>query len=164
MGSRRQIELRKRACPVFGKNFVSDQLMLVFTADDLFVDTTKRDELARLEELPADHPEVGAPLAWHSRLMGYSATAAALRTRLELPGFSSARVRSLCTAYFDHESSPNVEDGHMDPRDSWAEGRSAYPDGAAVTAALSSRRGQASTQTPFSNWTIPNSDSLTTTG
>ncbi|WP_144855027.1 toprim domain-containing protein [Marihabitans asiaticum] len=134
---------------MFGKNFVSDQLMLVFTEGDLFVDTTKRDELSRLEELSADHPEVDAPLAWHSRLMGYSATAAALRTRLELQGFSSARVRSLCTAYFDDEFSPNAEDGHIDPRDSWPEGRSAYPDGAAVTAVLSSRRGQAAAQAPI---------------
>jgi hypothetical protein len=72
--------------------------MLVFTDADRFVDNAKRDDLAELERLLADHAEVAMddrPRSWHTRLMGYSTAAGALRSRLELQGFSSERVRSL---------------------------------------------------------------------
>ncbi|WP_420112675.1 hypothetical protein [Pseudactinotalea sp.] len=133
---------------MFGKNYVSDQLMLIFTGDDRFVDVAKRDELAQLEEQFATHPETDEPLAWHRRLMWYSASAEALRSRLALQGFSSERVRLLSTAFFDDELTQVPEDDGIDPRDSWEEGRGTYPDGASITAALATWRGQAAAQAP----------------
>ncbi len=132
--------------PVFGKNFVSDQLMLVFTEADRFVDEVKRNELAEFERLADGGAEVATddrPPSWHTRLMGYSAPAETLRFRLDLQGFSSERVQSLCIAFFDEELARDTEDDGIDLRDSWPEGQTTYPDGAAVTAALTSRRGQA---------------------
>lgn len=137
---------------MFGKNFVSDQLMLVFTDADRFVDNAKRNDLAEFERLVADHPEVAMddrPRTWHTRLVGYSASAGSLRSRLKLQGFSSERVRSLCISFFDDELAHSTADGGVDQRDSWQEGQGTYPDGAAVTAALASRRGQAATVPRF---------------
>ncbi len=74
------------------------------------------------------------PASWNTRLMHYAATAGTLRKRLDLQGFSSQRVRDLSAALFDEEGS---ELFHY-----WPEGRRIYPNGAAIAAALATRRGQ----------------------
>jgi hypothetical protein len=158
MGSRWQVDIGKRAAPVFGKNFVSDQLMLVFTDTDRFLDHAKRDDLAEFDRLRADDPEFAMdapPRSWHTRLLGYSTTAGALRSRLELQGFSSERVHALSIAFFDDELTHSTEYAGIDQRDSWPQGQSSYPDGAAVTAALASLRGQATATAPAPSLTDP---------
>jgi len=143
---------------VFGKNFVSDQLMLVFTDTDRFLDHAKRDDLAEFDRLRADDPEFAMdarPRSWHTRLLGYSTTAGALRSRLELQCFSSERVRALSIAFFDDELTHSTQHTGIDQRDSWPQGQSSYPDGAAVTAALASLRGQAAATAPAPSLTDP---------
>jgi hypothetical protein len=148
MGAWWQFEVGKRRAPVSGKNSLPDPLMLVFRDDDRFVDAVRREHLAELDRLADDGHEIDTPLTWSRGLMGYSATAGTLRSRLALQGFSSERVLSLCTAFFDDELSGNAEEGDTDPRDTWPEGRIAYPDGAAVTRALATQRGQEAATTP----------------
>lgn len=148
MGAWWQLEVGKRLAPVFGKNSLPDPLMLVFTDGDRFVDAGRRERLAELERLADSGHETDMPLEWGRGLMGYSATAGTLRARLALQGFSSERVLSLCTAFFDEELTGNTEEDDRDPRDTWTEGRSAYPDGAAVTTALATLRGQKAATTP----------------
>ena len=122
---------------MWGKNYVPDELMLLFTDDDLFVDQEKvnafvRHEQRRALDLEADEDRA----SWDTRLMGYSASAGTLRARLAIQGFSSEWVRELSGAFFD-------ESGEGDDLfQTWPEGRSIYPNGAAITAALATRRGQ----------------------
>lgn len=152
MGSWWEVRVGQRTAPVFGKNFVSDQLMLLFTDADRFVDNVKRRALQDFERQPRRHADDSGDdesVSWHAGLVGYSATAGALRARLELQGFSSKRVLALCNAYFDDElSSQESDDWRIDLRDSWPEGQSSYPDGAAIAQALASRRGQAAAAIP----------------
>lgn len=148
MGAWWQFEIGTRRAPVSGKNSLPDPLMLVFRDDDRFVDAVRREQLAELARFADDGRETDMPLAWSRGLMGYSATAGTLRSRLALQGFSSERVLSLCTAFFDEELAGNREEGDTDPRDTWPEGRIAYPDGAAVTSALATHRGQEAATTP----------------
>ncbi|MEP7194339.1 MAG: hypothetical protein ABI903_15930 [Actinomycetota bacterium] len=124
---------------MWGKSYVPDELMLLFTDSDYFIDRVKADALEQFE-LQSDAPEPrGLPesTSWHSRLLGYAATAGTLRTRLELQGFSSEWVRELSSAFFDEN------DGGRNSSEFWPEDRRSYPDGAAITAALATRRGQA---------------------
>ncbi|GHH70320.1 HEPN/Toprim-associated domain-containing protein [Promicromonospora soli] len=137
MGSWWSIQVGGQAIPVWGKNYVPDELMLLFADEDRFVDTTKLAALAEYENRAADAPEPdGLPLPWHDDLMGYSATARTLRRRLELQGFSSDWVSRLSTAFFDDEEERRLST-------LWQEGTAAYPNGAAITAALTTRSGRA---------------------
>lgn len=112
-----------------------DELMLLFTDDDLFIDHTQVSTLAEYEERDHEAEIQKRPTSLSTRIMGYSASAGTLRKRLEIQGFSGEWVRELSGAFFD--DSEEDELFH-----SWPEGRSIYPDGAAITVALAARRGQ----------------------
>lgn len=139
VGSWWSVEVGKQEIPVWGKSYVPDELMLLFTDSDHFIDQAKADGLAEVESKvqsgESTWPMHSAP--WHSRLLGYSAAAGTLRTRLELQGFSTEWVQELSTAFFD-----DVDDD-VDPFEHWPEGRQSYCDGSSITAALTTRRGRA---------------------
>lgn len=89
MGSWWNVEVGGQAVPVWGKSYVPDELMLLFTDGDRFVDSAKAEALADYDSRAADGPVAGSPpVSWGTGLMGYQATAGALRQRLELHGFS----------------------------------------------------------------------------
>ncbi|MFI2363040.1 hypothetical protein [Promicromonospora sp. NPDC019610] len=137
MGSVWSVQVGGQAIPVWGKNYVPDELMLLFADEDRFVDAAKLAAWAGYENRTADAPEPDElPASWYRDLMGYSATAPTLRKRLALQGFSSDWVRRLSTAFFD-------DDEQRDLRTLGQGGTAAYPDGAAITAALSTRSGRA---------------------
>ena len=145
MGSWWQVELGNQPAPIGGKNRVPDPLMLVFTAGDRFLDRDRYQRYCAFEselERDPDHPLIDPPASWRSHMFGYRATAATLRTRLELQGFGPARVRALAEALFKAEREEAAEYQGLDPRDSWPQGRASYPDGAAVVASLASARGR----------------------
>lgn len=77
MGSWWNIKIGKADAPIWGKNYVSDQLMLIFRDDDRVV----------------SGPDS----------MTYAAPAGVLRDRLSLQGFSSERVRDLAIELFSEE-------------------------------------------------------------
>ena len=144
MGAWWNLDIGKHPAPVFGKNAISDKLMLLFTDADQFLDQAKAKGLAEFER-EAEDPDVATddiPQTWHVRLMGYEAAAGTLRSRLELQGLSSERVRSMCSSFFEEGLAFDVEHG-FDGRDRWPQGHSTYPDGASVAAGVASRRGQA---------------------
>ncbi len=102
MGSWWDIEVGGRSIPVWGKSYVPDKLMLLFTDEDLFVDPARARAFSHY--LDGTDPEAGAAeqsVSWQSGLMGYRVQAGALRQRLELHGFSRDRVSRLSTAFFD---------------------------------------------------------------
>lgn len=121
---------------MWGKNYVPDELMLLFTDDDLFIDHTKVSALAACEARDADADAYERPGSWSTRMMAYSASAATLRMRLDIQGFSCEWVRELSSAFFDEDGD---DEGHFRH---WPEGKGIYPTGTAVTAALATRRGQ----------------------
>lgn len=136
MGSWWNIEVGRHEAPVWGKNYVPDELMLLFTDDDLLLDQGKANDLSAFET-QGDKPDVDTELtSWNSRLMYYSATADTLRMRLAFQGFSSQWVYDLSTAFFVDA----IENRELFTY--WPEGRYIYPTGAAITAALTTRRGQ----------------------
>lgn len=134
MGSWWDIEVGSHRAPVWGKNYVPDELMLLFADDDLFIDQAKMAVVAEHESQENDDVVDTEPASWNTRLMHYATTAGTLRMRLELQGFSSQRVRDLSAALFDEEGAEMFR--------YWPEGRRIYPNGAAITAALATRRGQ----------------------
>lgn len=145
MGAWWQVQLGRQPAPIFGKNHVPDSLMLVFTAADRFLDQERfqsyrafHDELERDPDRALDDE----PVSWQTHMVGYRASVASLRARLELQGFGAARVRELCGAYFEAEFDEPPEEPSDDPRDAWPEGRATYPDGAAVAAAVAGARGR----------------------
>ncbi|MGY0390575.1 hypothetical protein ACWZJV_26685 [Nocardioides sp. WG-D5] len=128
MGSWWHMEVGGHAVPVWGKSYVPDDLMLLFAGEDRFLDAAKLAAYAEHESRADDAPKWNGSLAvWHADLMGYSSTAGALRRRLELQGFSSDWVCRLSAAFFDDQ-----------------EDIAQYPNGAAITAALTTRSGRAS--------------------
>jgi hypothetical protein len=138
MGSWWSVDVGGQAAPVWGKNHVPDELMLLFTDEDRYLDPAKLRAFAEDENQTADTPApVGPPLPWQIGLMVYSAPAGVLRKRLDLQGFSSNWVRQLSTAFFD-----DSEDERQPPT-LWQEGAAMYPNGAAITAALTTRSGRA---------------------
>lgn len=139
VGSWWSVVVGKQEVPVWGKSYVPDALMLLFTDNDHFVDRMKVDALEQfeLQRDASDPRRVPMSASWHSRLLVYSATAGTLRTRLELQGFSSEWVRELSSAFFEDKDDVGTHG------DVWSEGRRSYPNGAAITAALTTRRGQA---------------------
>lgn len=110
--------------------------MLLFTDDDLFVNRERVDALIQYEQQHDDDIASDDPPSWDGSLMGYSISAGTLRKRLEIQGFSSEWVRELCSAFFDE----NREEGDL--FSFWPEGQAIYPNGAAITAALTTRRGR----------------------
>lgn len=139
MGSWWSVNVGRHAVPVWGKSYVPDELMLLFTDSDYFIDRPRVDALEGLD-VPSEAPEPSTlpkSATWHSRLLGYAVTAGTLRTRLELQGFSSAWVGELSSAFFDDK------EDDWDSPEFWPDGRRSLKDGAAITAALATRRGQA---------------------
>lgn len=131
MGSWWEVEVGGQPVPVWGKNYVPDELMLLFTDDDRFVDAAKLSAFHKFESGEAVESDLdGTTESWHSGLMTYESTAGVLRRRLALRGFSSDWVCQLSAAFFDDE---------RDERERAAES----PSGAAITAALTTRRGRA---------------------
>lgn len=133
MGAWWNVEVGGQAIPLWGKSYVPDELMLVFTGNDRFMNPVKAAEC----EARADDPEFHGDISWQTGLVGYTATAGALRKRLELQGFSSDWVCQLSTAFFDEHD----ENQYLPPL--WPQGRSIYPSGAAITAKLTTRSGRA---------------------
>lgn len=140
MGAWWQLEAGSRLTPLTGKNTVPDELMLLFTDADHFVDEAQVEALSELEDAPEEFDADEEP--WPRRMVGYSATAGTLRARLELQGFGTLRVHALCAALFDDDLEPDPEFPSLDMREGWPEGQSTYPDGSAVVDALATRRGQ----------------------
>lgn len=131
VGSWWVVEVGGHSVPVWGKNYVPDELMLLFTDTDRFVDPIKLDAFVEAESRQVDPLDSDTtPRAWRSELMTYKSNAGILRQRLELQGFSSEWVRRLSTAYFDDELE---ESG----------GSEVFSSGAAITAALTTRAGRA---------------------
>lgn len=84
-----------------GKNYVPDDVMLLFSERDRFVD---RDRLLPILEPPADADDSDdRPASAHVRLVGYRCSVHALRARLELQGFGYDRVRQEAIEYIDAE-------------------------------------------------------------
>lgn len=106
MGSWWHIKVGKTEVPVFGKSYVSDELMLLFNDTDRFVDESRRTEyessLAPVDG-ESDVSLTDDAQTWHAGLMGYSATVGTLRARLELQGFAAGWVRELATALLNEE-------------------------------------------------------------
>lgn len=150
MGTYWNLLIGRMPAPVWGKNYIPDELMLVFTDSDYHLDDEKRAELAEYEHLleAASSPISASRQAWETDLCGYISKAKALRVRLELQGLSTRRTHALSTAFFNDDLAPDLEYGSPDPRDAWPAGRAKYPDGAAVTKAIATRRGMAAASTP----------------
>lgn len=142
MGSWWHVKVGRHVVPVFGKNYVSDELMLVFTDADRYLDQRKHAEyeafVSRSEE-DAEPAFDDRPRSWHEDLIGYAATVGTLRARLDLQGFSGEWVRFLATALIgDRLFSEPEDEVDAELRRSVPDG---YPDAAAVTARLVTRRG-----------------------
>ena len=70
------VEVGGHAVPVWGKSYVPDELMLLFTDGDRFVDSAKVEAFAESENWTVDGPEAGSRVvSWQSGRMGYQATA-----------------------------------------------------------------------------------------
>ena len=103
MGTWWELRIGRQALPVFGKNHVPDDLMMVFTAEDRFVDNDRLLEYRAYEEDISRNPDLALNdrrYSWESHMVEYRATVATLRARLELQGFGAALVRQLVGAYF----------------------------------------------------------------
>lgn len=138
MGSWWNVEVGGQGVPVWGKSYVPDELMLLFTDDDRFLNSAKARAFAENENRAADGSEAGRrPVSWQTGLMGYQTTAGVLRQRLELHGFSRDWVCRLSAAFFDDQ------DEDWDLPDTWPQGAEAFLNGAAITAALTTRLGRA---------------------
>src|SRR5699024_1983333 len=127
------IKIGRFKAPLWGNSYVPDELMLVFTEQDMFLDDAK---LTRLREPEVDADDYASFDGEDTEVMGYAARAGVLRKRLDIQGFSSDWVRGLSTAFFDDE----FEQEYFFSR--WPEGYDRYPKGSSITAALASRRGQ----------------------
>ncbi|GGL02826.1 hypothetical protein GCM10007382_23380 [Salinibacterium xinjiangense] len=131
MGSWWNIEIGGRAAPIWGKNYVGDDLMLLFNDDDFHVSAAKLEALEDDEPSSIDTDDPSA--SRRTDLMGYSSNAGALRQRLQLQGFSTQWVRRLTAAYFD--------DQEDEWRDEGGNLRGLFPNGDAIAAALATRSG-----------------------
>ncbi|WP_445256999.1 hypothetical protein [Nocardioides aurantiacus] len=142
MGSWWHVQVGAQEVPVFGKSYVSDQLMLLLTDEDFYLDHTKNRDMVEFETAYVVDPDraMGMPRTWHDGLMGYSSTVANLRTRLDLQGFSADRVQTLAIEFFEE----NFDD---DPGTSRAT-ETPFRDGASLVAALTHPRGLAAGSGP----------------
>ena len=140
MGSWWHIKVGNTEIPVFGKNYVADEIMLAFTEDDRFVDQAKKDTHdAFLHQIEADPdlPITHEPAPWHDDMIGYATNVQTLRARLDLQGFSTQWVRELAAAlihdeYFSEDNDETVEYRRKAP--------TRFTDAAAVVAALTTRK------------------------
>lgn len=137
MGSWWNVEVGGHGIPVWGKSYVPDELMLLFTEDDRFLDSAKAQAFVEDEDRSVDGSEMGRPMSWQSGLMGYQSTAGVLRQRLELHGFSREWVCRLSAAFFDDQ------DQDWELPDPWTQRSEGFLSGAAITAALTTRFGRA---------------------
>ncbi|POH59159.1 hypothetical protein C3B59_18275 [Cryobacterium zongtaii] len=132
MGSWWNLEIGGQAAPVWGKSYVSDELMLLFNDGNFHVSAAKLSVLEDIESSGGEQDDL--PESWYENLMCYSTTVGALRQRLQLQGFSTEWVRRLATAYFDEQD----EEWQKPEKEilAW------FPNGAAITAALTTRSGR----------------------
>ena len=136
MGSWWNVEVGGEAVPIWGKSYVPDELMLLFTDADRCLDSVKAEAFADHMNRDVDGPEDDSqPSSWTAGVMGYETTAGVLRQRLDLHGFSRDWVCRLSAAFFD--------DQDRDRSDPSPEGADAYENGEAITAALTTRFGRA---------------------
>lgn len=134
MGSWWNVEIGGQDSPVWGKNYVPDELMLLFGDDDYYLHSAKLKELADVESGAAERDDL--PATWCTDLVGYSTTVGALRQRLQLQGFSSDWVCRLSTAFFDDQEEERQDLAQWRDISAW------YPNGDAITAALTTRFGR----------------------
>jgi hypothetical protein len=132
MGSWWHIKIGGQIAPVWGKSYVSDNLMLLFNDGDLYVSSATHDVLKDIDGSAGELD--GLPRSLRRDLMGYSTTAGVLRQRLGLQGFSSEWVRRLAAAYLDDQ-----DEEWQKPDENVA---AWFPNGAAITAALTTRSGR----------------------
>ncbi len=140
VGSWWNIEVGGQGIPVWGKSYVPDELMLLFTDEDRLLDSARTDTSTRIENEVAEAEESesdGPPESGRTGLLGYQTTAGALRQRLELHGFSRDWVCRLSAAFFDDH------DEDWDLPDAWPQDAAPLRNGAAITAALTTRFGRA---------------------
>jgi len=149
MGSWWHVRVGRQEVPVFGKSYVSDELMLAFTDADRYFDRAKHAEyeafVSQLDD-GAEQPFDDRQRSWHEDLVGYATTVKTLRARLKLQGFSGEWVRFLATALIHDRHFLEPED-EFDPelRTPVPDG---YPDAASVIARLVTRRGLAAGSGP----------------
>lgn len=131
MGSWWNIDIGGQAAPVWGKNYVDDELMLLFVDDDFLMSAEKLKVLEDIDRSGFESDDL--PSSSRTDLMGYATTAGALRQRLRLQGFSTEWVRKLSTAFFDDQDEVWREIGE--------DVLASFPNGDAITAALTTRSG-----------------------
>lgn len=138
MGSWWQVKIAGQAAPVWGKNYVPDELMLLFDDGDFYRDTAKLDAIAKVEGQNDDGDETnGLPAAYYRDLIGYRASAGALQQRLQLQGFSFDWVSRLSTAYFEDQEFVRQDSALLGYDSAW------FSNPGAITAALTTRAGRA---------------------
>ena len=131
MGSWWQVKIAGQAAPVRGKNYVPDELVMLFDDGDFYRDPAKLNAIAEIEGRDDEGAEIeGLPATYHHNLIGYSASAGALRQRLQLQGFSFDWVSRLSTAYFEDQEFDRQDAAPLGYDSAW------FSSPGAITAAL----------------------------